>query len=121
MHSGLHLHLGHHELDVVFVLGQVGEDLVFIDSDNLLGHLLDLFLGEVLAVGHTLVKIEQNSGHVGLEVNDVGIVSTVEAIDSTIDLFRELRSDTDRQVIGVVHIDEGLDHTGYGSSEALLI
>lgn len=57
MHSGLHLHLGHQELDVVLVFSQVGEDGVLIDRDNLLGHLLDLFLGQVLAVLYTFVKV----------------------------------------------------------------
>ena len=80
----LHLHLGHHELDVVLLVGQVGNDafISVADFGDMILNELDLILGLVFAAGDVLVKGLHDFTHLLDTGDDVFVVARHEAFHS---------------------------------------
>lgn len=119
----LHLHLGHHQLDVVFLVGQVGDNALFRVLD-LCSHVLDdlhLILGRVLAVSDVLVEGLDDCIHLLDTGDNVFVVARHEAFHSVGHALSEsiLITDARGEVVKVVLSREANNETSGDASELL--
>lgn len=119
----LHLHLGHHDFDMLLVCSQISNDLI-ISVLNLSDLVLDshhLVLGRVLAVGDILVDSLDDLFELVDTVDDVLIVAIHQCVDHIFHALSEafLVREAHRKRVKVLLLGEPVDQASCDASYLL--